>query len=947
MWYPVRSSLALIIIVGCLVGGTTAALGQAVTGAIVGKVADGSKAVLPGVSVTISSASLIRGSQTTSTLADGTYRFQNLPPGTYAVTAELQGFEMVKREVVVEAGRTIATDFELAVGALREAVTVSGQAPLVDVRNTRIGTNVDQALIQNIPTGRSFSDILNIQPGVNESTYTFAPVNSVQGSDVRANHYSMDGFQMQDTTVGYFIGDIDYDSLQEVQVTTGGISAEFGQASGGVFNFITKSGGNDFKGGARIYINDKSLNSSNITDELRDRGVRQSSSIKKRYNWSLDLGGPIKREKVWFYGNFARTDKKDSVPALAGIIDPDYNGWLVFGKVTWQVAQSHQIQGSHQGRHDNWIPANADAASRADPGSWIYNTRNQENYLVKWSGTVGQKLLLEARYSENHGGGSDKESFPNADPQRAGYIDNGNGLTYGWWRSDRWNVLRDAKVFKSDLTYYAEGGGGTHDIKTGFEQERDPFRNILHYPESMQQFLLNGVPNQVTLHNEPIDQARNVTRYSFYIQDQWTINKDVTINLGLRFDRSEGWTPEQSFGEPERDFPAGRWFTPITFEPRRNIVTPKGLAPRVGVTWDVAGKHKWIVKANYGRWYDRLLSVPSAQGGSETWEWIDTNGDRRFQGTERGRLISSSVLSNPVWDPSQFADPERKNPYTDSSQAAVEVELFRDIALAVTGTYKVDKNHIGSISREVPFSAYNEIRARNPLSGDPITVFALKPEFRTVTRVAWSTTLEQLERNYKGVGIVLKKRFDGRYQVQMSADIGRNEGNVGTSFLKNTNFVNPNSLTNAYGPTDLDATFVFKTQGTYKAPWDVMLSGSFMYNSGFPLDIANTSGPPGARLARFFRADYPEMVVEPFIDIPVEPRGSIRQDAQYIMSTRVEKKLKAGNTGQLGLILDVFNLFNTVSVINVQSLRMDAPNFMAPEMLTQPRTARIGFRYEF
>ncbi len=945
MWSAVRSCLALTLAVS-LLGPTSSALGQAVTGAVVGKVVDSSQSVLPGVTVTLTSTRLVRGTQTVTTETDGSYRLQNLPPGSYVITAELQGFQVVTREVIIEAGRTIATDFQLGVGTLTETVTVSAQAPLVDVRNTRVGTTVDENLIQNIPTGRSFSDLLNIQPGVNESTYTFAPVNSVQGSDVRSNYYAMDGFQMVDTTVGYFIGDIDYDSLQEVQITTGGISAEFGQASGGVFNFITKSGGNTVKGGARMYINDSSLNSSNVTDDLRQRGVRQAASIKKRNNWSLDLGGPIKRNKVWFYGNFARTDKKESVPALAGVVDPVYNGWILFGKLTWQAAEHHQIQASHQGRHDNWIPANADAASRADPGSWIYNTRNQENYLVKWSGTLGSKLLMEVRYSENRGGGSDKESYPNADPKRAGYIDSGNGLTYGWWRSDRWNVQRDAKVFKSDLTYYAAGPGGSHDLKVGFEQERDPFRNILHYPESMQQFLLNGVPNQVILHNEPINQARNVTRYSFYVQDQWTTKKDVTINAGLRFDRSEGWTPDQSFGKSERDYPVGQWFPPITFEPKRNIVTPQGLAPRLGVTWDVAGKHKVVVKANYGRWYDRLINVPSAQGGSQTWEWIDRNGDRRFQSDERGTLISSSVLSNPVWVPSQFVDPDRKNPHTDSFQLAMEWEVLQGVALAVTGTYKVDKEHIGSLSREVPYSAYNAIQATNPLNGQPITIFALKPEFRTVTRVAWSTTLEELERDYKGLGIVLKRRFDGRYQYQLSADVGRNEGNVGTSVLKNTNFVNPNSLINAFGPTDLDAALVFKAQGTYKLPWEIMVSGLFLYNSGFPLDIANTSGAAGARVARFFRADYPQMVVEPFIDVPIEPRGSERQDAQYLTSVRFEKKFKV-RKGQLGLIADVFNAFNTVSVINVQSLRLDAPNFLMPEAITQPRTARFGIRYEF
>src|SRR5262249_50694216 len=151
-------------------------------------VVDASQGVMPGVTITATSPSLIRGALTVATEADGTYRIVNLPPGTYSLSAELQGFDTLKRDnVIVQSNRAVAVDFQLTVGAVRESVTVSGESPLVDVRNTRVGTNVDQTALQNLPTGRSFSDILNIQPGVNESAYTFAPVNSVQGSNVRAN----------------------------------------------------------------------------------------------------------------------------------------------------------------------------------------------------------------------------------------------------------------------------------------------------------------------------------------------------------------------------------------------------------------------------------------------------------------------------------------------------------------------------------------------------------------------------------------------------------------------------------------------------------------------------------------------------------------------------------------------------------------------------------------
>src|SRR5262249_45937230 len=147
----------------------------------------------------------------------------------------------------------------------------------------------------------------------------------------------------------------------------------------------------------------------------------------------------------------------------------------------------------------------------------------------------------------------------------------------------------------------------------------------------------------------------------------------------------------------------------------------------------------------------------------------------------------------------------------------------------------------------------------------------------------------------------------------------------------------------AFGPTDLDATVVFKAQGTYAAPWGLMLSGSYLVNSGFPMDIANTSGPPGARLVRFFRGtDYPATAVEPFVDLPAEPRGSIRQDVQHLLSLRLEKKITLAFQQKVGLILDAFNVFNRAPVINVQSLRTDAPNFLRPETIAQPRTIRLG-----
>jgi hypothetical protein len=940
-------------------------------GSITGKITDDQGLVLPGVVITVSSPNLIGASQTVISGNDGSYRVRNLPPGQYALLAELAGFGSVNREgISLAAARTLGVDFQLSISTVEETVTVTGESPLVEVRSVRVGSTMDADLLENIPTGREFEDILNFQPGIVESPYSFAPVNSVHGGHVRANYYSMDGFQMIDTTVGYFIGDISYDSLQEVQITTGGISAEFGQASGGVFNFITKSGGNEMGGGVRYYLNDESLNRNNVSDELKAKGFTEGTSIISQHNMGVEIGGPIAKDKVWFYADYARTNKTERAPALVGIIDPSFHINKYMGKVTWQVNASSTFVGTMQGRHDDWVPANANSQVTEDPGSYIFNTRNQDNYLFKWTSTLGPNSILDIRYSENLGGGSDRESFDNADAI-PGFQDKGTGKNYGWFRQDRWNKNRDAKVFKVDLTYFNDDlAGGKHDFKIGFENGRDPFQSILHTPGSLEQHLLNGVPDAVRLLIEPRRGARRKTRNSFYINDQWTLD-NVTLNLGIRYDSTEAWTPAYSEGgglKPSdeairSDSFSIEWFPEVQFPETRNIWNMNTLAPRAGIVWDVGGDHTFVVKASYGRWYDRVTSVPAGGAGNATYDWNDLNGDGLFLTSDRtaqpgelGDLRSSSVITSGGFDVTKFADPDMSNPWTDTYNIGFEWEPSEGYALQVTGIIKRETNLLGRIRQAKPASAFNPVEVVNPLDGSPLTIYALDPAFRAASSIRQSTNIERtlghkLERKYNGVEVVAKKRFDGRSQLQASVNVGSATGNQGTSFGQSFGGVvysNPNNLINFFGGTNLDADLIVKLAGTYVAGWDISISSFYQYISGFPMDTFETSQgfQPGSRTGRFLRADYPGIVVESRIDVPLEARGTLHQDAQHNLSFRVEKSF-IFESGKLGLIFDVLNATNSGTITHVQSLRMDSPSFMLPEVTVLPFTARLGIRYSF
>ncbi len=324
-----RKSLVAPALVTALILLTPAeSLAQIQTGTITGVVTDEQSAVLPGVTIALTSAALIR-QQTATTNERGVYSFIALPPGVYSLRFELQGFAPVDRsDIPVRVAVVTTVDQTMKVATVSETITVSGESPAIDTRSTSKGTNFDNELLENIPQAREIWSTVEQVPGATMSKFNVGGAESAQQSGMQVHgsapgqqEYAINGLKLNwpggngGATAFYF----DYDSFGEVNIMTNGAPAEV--ATGGVYmNIVTRSGGNDLTGGASTYWEDDKFQSDNVSEALRKSGVTNGQPINFIYDVNLNTGGPIRKNRAWFFTSYRRFDINTQV---FGILRPD------------------------------------------------------------------------------------------------------------------------------------------------------------------------------------------------------------------------------------------------------------------------------------------------------------------------------------------------------------------------------------------------------------------------------------------------------------------------------------------------------------------------------------------------------------------------------------------------------------------------------------------------
>ena len=534
------------------------AAGQEAVAGIYGQVVDQSRAVLPGVTITVSSDALQVSQMSTVTDARGEYRFSPLPIGTYTVLYELTGFRSVRTEAVrLTVGFTAKLDVALELSSIDESVLVSGSSPVVDVTTTSTNVQLTRETLELTPTGRfGYISLMAQAAGVRPNFDIGGSALADGGSGLpqfRAFGQSSESWQTVEGVVtttakttqgGNFI---DYSGLEETRVQTVGADAEM-PTRGIRLDAIYKSGSNQFHGGAWWSQTNQQFQSENLDEELRALGVQSSGKLLNRLDVSGDFGGPIRTDKLWFYtgvnygldsNEVLNVFKPDGTPA-----DIYQKQTFINGKVSWQASQSDRIIGFVQYDIIRRITASLNINNP-------WETRvNQPGYnvtpKVEWQHTFGDSVVLSAQQ-----GFWNWDSIYNAVELKPATTDVFTMKNTGsdWQRHlERRNEYNNHT--KAAVTWYKPNfWHGNHEFKAGL----DSLAATLHVDRASRGDVLdyrlvfnNGAPFQVTTSNDPLNAAVLARYLGTYVKDSWAVNRRLTLNLGLRFAHDNGYVPDES-----------------------------------------------------------------------------------------------------------------------------------------------------------------------------------------------------------------------------------------------------------------------------------------------------------------------------------------------------------------------------------------------------------------
>jgi hypothetical protein len=926
---------------------------QFATGNIYGTVTDESGAVLPGAAVTLTSD---LGNRSTTTSSAGEFRFLNLDRGQYKVSVAIPGFTTLTRDVTVTTGENVNLTFAAKVAQQEETVTVTAETPLVDTKKRGTGTTLTTEELSAVPNARDPWGVLRNVPGVLLDRVNIAGNENGQqasvagkGSSTSDKMWNLDGLAVTDmSATGASPTYFDFEAFNEINVSTGG--NDLAVQSGGInINLTTKRGTNRFHGGARMLIAHDDFSFGNVPDEMRNdsrlQGNDKANHIKQISDYGAEIGGPIIKDKLWFYGTYGKQDIR--LITLTQTNDktllPSYNG-----KLNWQATGNTMVSAFYfLGSKQKFGRGVGFPVTETDDFLW-----NQDNAFTEGGLPGGlSKLQVDHTFSPNF--------FISA---KAAYYDTGFGLSPRGGEAQTYTLdyvnsvaigsyqdyaaIRPQKIVNLDGSYFFEAGGGNNELKFGFG-----FRDLT--TTSTSRYVAAGLAGIINSPTEYITYVwrDGATQYggkylSFYAGDVFTKNR-LTLNFGARFDR-------QTAINMASEAPANASFPNVVpavrFEGNdQNLIEWNTISPRVGIGLALDEARRTVVRASYANYAEQLAFGTVAQEnpiqyGYLAYGWTDRNGDRFVQ---PGEVNLNDYQYNFNIDPDapgavestvNVIDRNYKPKRDHEVILGIDREIGQNFAIGAAYTWRRASNWsyrprlAGACSGDPTFDSCPTMGPEDYIQNAPVTAngytaftFSPNPAMVTAGRGGRLTTNARgYHTVFNGAEISLIKRMSNRWMGRVAFSMndwtehwdGRPYGVCQSTFGSGAICGNPTreerdpqveggqyaALSGGSGKASFYTSIKWQVYANalVQGPWGTELSGALFGRQGgpYPVSLNLSAGGDGTLRA----------LATPEID-------TLRYPNLWNLDLRLAKTIKLGGSG-LTLAAEWFNVMNSGTVLS-------------------------------